>query len=598
MSRSISIANAAMVACMRRLSAPICRCGLLCCSALGVTITDGSGRAEAWATLRAHQIVGMSVDADLKNVRLRGAPFDTGSTVASNPKHSTDVPQAAFAEVKTIAHWRAEDGRWRLGAPQLRVHVAEQSEPMVLDGLLIAGGRRYGLLAERIDAAPLFAVAALSDRLDPKLRRWLITARPGAVLENVVASGERDGALQVQADVRDLSIAAVGKSPGVAGLGGQLRGDADGFVFAFDPNAKTRFDWPHGFGAPHDVRLRGDVGGWREGEGWQVATSGLRIDGTGYGADVRGGLFFQGDGTRPTIDIAADLDDAQSPTAKRFWSKRVFPPALVDWFEMALQGGTVHNGRAVISGDLDDWPFVARDGRPALGVFDARATLQNMRVKFSKDWPMTTMDADIEFVGNGFRVAGKAMLAQVAIREFSAGIADFGRADLTIDAEADSDAAKLLALMKQSPLQQDHGQTMANLVASGPASVEFAMRLPLHLRDAPPTIDGRVALRGAKLGESEWKLAFANVNGVARYDRNGFHRERVERGLRPTAKPLVVARRRRARTRSTPRFRGRTRSDDDQRRFAQSQRRYGLAQTVRDRAFAVDRGDRDSDRQR
>ncbi len=501
--------------------------------ALGVTATAGHGRAEAWATLRAHQIVAVSVDADLKDVRLRGAPFDdtagtasgtTSGTGSSTPSSvaSEPVPQATFAHVNTIAHWRAEGGNWRLNTPRLRVHLAEQSEPLVLDGLLIAGGRRYGLLAERIDAAPLFAAAALSDRLDPKLRRWLINARPGAVLEDVVAIGERDGALMVRADVRDLAIAAVGKAPGVAGLSGQLRGDTDGFAFAFDPKAKTRFDWPHGFGAPHDIRLRGEIGGWREGAGWQVATSGLRIDGDAYGADVRGGLWFQGDGTRPVIDVAADLDDAQSPTAKRFWTKRVFAPPLVDWLDMALQGGAVRNGRAVISGDLDDWPFVARDGKPAKGVFDARATLQNMRVKFNADWPATVMDADIAFIGNGFRVAGKALLDEVAIREFSAGIADFGRAELEIDAKADSDAAKLLALLKQSPLQRDHGPTFAKLIASGPASADFTMRLPFHTPGAPPTIGGQVMLRGAKLGESEWKLAFANVSGVARYDRNGF----------------------------------------------------------------------------
>ncbi len=489
--------------------------------ALGVTATAGRGRAEAWATLRAHQIVAVSVDADLKDVRLRGASFDT-TTPAGAATGAEPVPQAVFAQVETTMHWRAEDGRWRLNAPQLRVHLAEQSEPLVLDGLLIAGGRRYGLLAERIDAAPLFAVAALSDRLDPKLRRWLITARPGAVLEHVVASGERDGALTVRADIRDLGIAAVGKAPGVSGLGGRLRGDADGFAFEFDPKAKTRFDWPHGFGAPHDIRLRGELGGWRKGAGWQVATSGLRIDGDAYGADVRGGLWFQGDGTRPVIDLAADLDDTQSPTAKRFWTKHVFAPSLVDWFDMALQGGVVHNGRAVIFGDLDDWPFVARDGKPAKGVFDARATLQNMRVKFSADWPATVMNADIAFIGNGFEVAGKAMLDQVAIRAFSARIADFGHAELEIDVNTDADAAKLLALLKQSPMQRDHGKTMQTLVISGPTSVDFAMRLPFHTPGVAPTIDGQVALRGAKLGESEWKLAFANVSGVVRYDRSGF----------------------------------------------------------------------------
>ncbi len=529
--------------------------------ALGVTVTAGRGRAEAWATLRAHQIVAMTIDADLQDLRLRGAPFEAvaaavgsaatpaarsaampaaapSSGLASAPAGATALgaatsaasaaagqnapPQTGFAEVKTIAHWRAEQGRWRLHAPQLRVHAAEQKQAMVLDGLLIGGGRRYGLVAERIDAAPLFAVAALSDRLDPKLRRWLVRAKPGAVLENVVASGERAGGLKVRADVRDLGIAAVGKSPGVDGLGGQLRGDADGLVFAFDPEAETRFDWPHGFGPAHRIRLRGEVGGWRDGAGWRVATSGLRIDGTNYGADLRGGLWFQGDGTRPYLDVAADLDDAQSPTAKRFWSKGIFAPSLVDWFDMALLGGDVRNGRAVISGDLDDWPFVARDGQPARGLFDARATLRNMRVKFNPDWPATVMDAEIEFVGNGFRVAGKAMLDQVSIREFSAGIEDFSRSDLLIDAKADADAAKLLALLKQSPLQRDHGPTLASLVASGPASVDFSMRLPLHQRGALPTIDGQVALRGARLAETEWKLAFANVSGVARYDGNGF----------------------------------------------------------------------------
>jgi uncharacterized protein (TIGR02099 family) len=489
--------------------------------ALGVTATAGRGRVEAWATLRAHQIVAMSVDADLNNVHLRGAPFDAAAASPGDAR-AGNIPQAMFAQVKTIAHWSAEKGRWRMHAPQLRVHIAEQREPMVLDGLLIGGGRRYGLLADRIDAAPLFAVAALSDRLNPAVRRWLLKARPGAVLQNVVASGERGGAVMVRADVRDLGIAAVGKSPGVHGMAGRLRGDANGLAFDFDPQANTRFDWPHGFGPAHDIRLRGQIGGWREGAGWQVATSGLRIDGTNYGADLRGGLRFQGDGTRPYIDIAADLDDAQAQTAKRFWSERVFPTSLVKWFEMALLGGQVRNGRAVIAGDLDDWPFVARDGQPARGVFDARATLQNMRVKFNADWPATVMDAEIAFIGNGFRVAGKATLDQVPIREFSAGIADFGRADLEIDAKADTDAAKLLALMKQSPLQRDHGRTMTTLIASGPASVAFSMRLPLHVRDALPTIDGSVALRGAKLSESEWKLSFANVNGVARYDRNGF----------------------------------------------------------------------------
>jgi uncharacterized protein (TIGR02099 family) len=489
--------------------------------AMGVAAVAGRGRVEVWANLREHRVADLSVDAELKNLRLRGAPFEPAGATAQTVSQA--APQSEFTEVKTVAHWRADSDRWRLQAPKLRVAIAGQGEPMVLDGLLIAGGERYGLVAERIDAAPLFAVASLSDRLDPKLRRWFVSAKPGAVLRKISVSGIRGGVVRLDADVADLRVAPVGNTLGVSGLSGHLRGDGDGFVFAFDPQARPRFDWPRGFGVPHDVGIRGEVAAWREDGGWRVSTPALRIDGVGYGADARGGVLFQNDGSRPLIDIAVDLDDAQATVAKKFWPKLVMPPSLLRWLDTAVLGGVVRDGRAVVSGDLDDWPFSPRNGEPAKGVFDARANLQDMRVKFHEDWPPTAdLDGPIAFIGNGFEVSGQARLMQVGIQEFSAGMEDFSHSDLAIDADADADAAKFLALLKQSPLQREHGETMTKLSVGGPANATFSMRLPMQGKNAPARISGEVRLRAAKLAESEWKLAFANVSGVARYDQNGF----------------------------------------------------------------------------
>ena len=508
----------------------------------GVTIAEGRGHAEVWASLRRNRIASISVDGDLKDVRLRGAPFAaTVAGVSANvvpgvsAKAANAAPVATFARLQAVAHWRAEAGGWRLDAPSMQVHAQADSKPQILDGLVLAGGKRYGLSAERIDAGPLFAVLALSDRLDPKLRRWLSAAKPGAVLERVRVGGLRavDAAgmgtasnanLRIEATVRDLQFAAIGDSPGIEGLGGDLRGDADAIAFAFDPKAKLRFDWPRGFGVTHVVGLRGEAIGWREGAGWRVETPALRIDGDGYGADLRGGLWFQGDGTAPRIDIAADLDDALAPTAKRFWPKHAMSPALVRWLDTALVSGHVRDGRAVIAGELEHWPFKSPVGAVPTGVFDARATLQDMRVKFNADWPATSdMDADIAFIGNGFSVAGKAVLAEVGIREFKAGIPDYGNGALGIDAHADADAAKLLGLVRQSPLRKDHAGILSSLGASGPASVGFTLALPMHGPVSQKAkIDGEIELRGVRLSESEWKLAFAGVNGRARYDENGF----------------------------------------------------------------------------
>ena len=75
---------------------------------------------------------------------------------------------------------------------------------------------------------------------------------------------------------------------------------------------------------------------------------------------ARGGLWWQGDGTRPWIDIAADLDDVPGDAARGFLVRHLMADTTERWLDTALLGGTVHGGRAIVSGDLDDWPFVAR----------------------------------------------------------------------------------------------------------------------------------------------------------------------------------------------------------------------------------------------
>lgn len=483
----------------------------------GVTVEGGQGDAEAWVTVRRRQVTAVAVEGDLRDVRLRGSGIAAGR----------ETPVATFARLQALAHWRTAADGWRLEASDLRVHAGRDDPPQVLDGLILAGGARYGLRAERIDAGPLFAVVALSDRLEPGLRRWLLAAKPGAVLEGVRVGGVRGGAMRTQATIRDLHFASVGHTPGLDGFNARLLGDANGYTLGFDPKSPMRFLWPTGFGAPHVVRMTGEAAVWRdETAGWRAETAALRIDGEGYGADVRGGVWFQGDGTRPLTDLAADIDDAHVPVAKRFWPKHVMSPQVVHWLDNALIDGMVTNARAVVSGDLDHWPFKAQAGEPALGVFDARATLRGAVIHFQPDWPQATrMDADVAFIGNGFTVGGKAALADVGVREFGAGIADYGDAQLGIDARADADAAQLLDLLKRSPLQREHGATLAKLSASGPASTRFSLRLPLKQHGAKGRIDGDIDLRGVRLAESEWKLAFTGVKGKGRYDQDGFDAE-------------------------------------------------------------------------
>ncbi|KRD30512.1 hypothetical protein ASE35_17505 [Lysobacter sp. Root916] len=472
----------------------------------GIGAESGQGRAEAWAELRGHRVAMVTVDAALERLALRGAPLGDGDDA---------VPRIRFDSVETRARWRLDEGGWRFDAPRLRIGGGAKQQ--VLDGLAIAGGRRYALLADRIDAGPLLQAAALSDRVPAGLRRWLHQTRPQLSLQRISLSGRRDGPLRASARIDGLGFAAVGTAPGLSGLSGDIEGDADGFSLRLDQASPMRFDWPSGFGVAHTVSLDGTVAGWREGAGWRIGTHALTIKGEGFGARARGGMWWQGDGTRPWIDIAADLDEAAVPVAKGFWVRHSMSPNLVRWLDSALIGGSVRNGHAIVSGDLDDWPFRDRNGR-----FEATAKLHQAVVKFQPEWPAAEgLDADVAFIADGFSVDGVGKLAGVGIQKIHAGIDHYKDGALNVQAQAASDAAQLLTLLRQSPLQKQHADTFANLSASGPAQVAFDMKLPLK-PGSVTAISGSVDLGGAKLADARWKLAFDEVRGRAEYARGGF----------------------------------------------------------------------------
>ena len=111
---------------------------------------------------------------------------------------------------------------------------------------------------------------------------------------------------------------------------------------------------------------------------------------------------------------------------------------------MALVDGTVSNGRAVVSGDLDDWPF-----DDANGLFHASARLQDTTLRFQHDWPAAEhLDGRVDFVADGFRVTGSAAIAGIPVSRFEAGIPHFDRSVLSVEADGAGDASRLLALLR------------------------------------------------------------------------------------------------------------------------------------------------------
>jgi uncharacterized protein (TIGR02099 family) len=468
----------------------------------GVRVSGGRGTARAWAELRDGRVAQVIGQGRLAGVVLDGAPLDG------------TVPRAVFDNVDALGSWRIARGAWRVALPTLRVQQGASKQ--VLDGLSLAGGGHFDLDAEGVDVGPLLQAAALTDRLPEGTRRWVRRSQPRGHVSGVQLRS-RGGRTAVDATLASIGFDRVDGTPGLQGIAGRITGDTDGLQLDFDRASAIRFSWPQAFGPDHLVHLTGRAGLWRDGPGWRVGTDALHIGGQGYSADVRGGLLWQGDGTRPFIDMAVDIGAAQVPAARRFWVRNVMSPTLVQWLDTALLGGRVEQGRAVVVGDLDDWPF-----RHHEGTFEARGRVVGGIVKFQPDWPAAEdVDAQLVFDGTGFDIDGSGRIGQVRLPVLKASIDDYSQGALAVEAHGDTEAARLLDVVRASGLRRMQPATVDALSASGPAHVDFALDMPLG-HALPMSISGGVDLRGAMLADKRWNLRFDDVRGRARYDLRGF----------------------------------------------------------------------------
>ena len=481
-------------------------------------VVAGGGRIDLWADIEGQRVVDVRSRADL-------APLALG---ARQPwlragDGSLGSPPVAYERANLLARWQAnEAGDWQLHAPELHFHEPGRAEPRRLDGLWLAGGERFALQAPRLDLVPVRQWASLSGRVPDGLRQWLHQAAPEGELRDVRVEGGGP-AWRGEAVLAELAWQAHAGQPGLQGLAGDIAFDQDGGVMQLR-RGPVRFDWPGRFREALDFELDGLLGWWRDQDDWTLGASGLDVRGADFGTRLRAELAFQGDGSKPRLDLAADVDTTPVTAAGKFWIEGKMPPATIEWLDGALLEGEVREGRASLGGDLDAWPFREGGGR-----FDARARVEDARVRFNPAWPdAESMSLEVAFDGPGMTLAGSGAIAGNPVDALSGGIADFKDPRLLLDVRSRTRAENLQALMRASPLEESHGEHLRQARIAGAASVELALDLPLAERLGGRRIEGTLDLAEASLADPRWQVEFTGVSGRTRFSAGGFYTEDLQ----------------------------------------------------------------------
>lgn len=487
----------------------------------GVRLAEGRGSLGLWADIDDGRVGGLRIEAALEEVGLQG------STPLALPGATPDAPlvevqpRLALDRLEASLRWQGTLDGWRLDAARLRVGAL--GEEQVLDGLAIGGGERIALRAARVDARPALALLALSGDLPEGLRRWLHLAAPRATLEELAIGSDAHGAWQGGARIRELGWQPVGTTPAVEGLAGTLALGPDMLELALD-DAPIRALWPSGFGEPVAMRIDGRVLGWREEAGWAFGSDRLRLHGEDFGASARGTLRFQGDGSRPWLELAFEAEPGPLVAAKHFWIRHAMSPVLVDWLDTAIEDGRLAGGRAALAGDLDDWPF--RDGQ---GRFDAVAELEGMRLAWRPDWPVAErLDGTATFSGSSLRFEGRGETRGLRLRRILGTIADFRAPVLALEVEGGSRGDAILAYLRDTPLRARWGATLDALSVGGPVSVDLALAQPLKRELGTTRMAGSARIGEGPARERRFNLAFDALEGRMDFSDEGLRAEALQ----------------------------------------------------------------------
>lgn len=483
----------------------------------GYSVEHGAGKASAWLDWNKGRVTRALIRFELDTLRVR-------------------APGGGVANVATLHGLaglvRSSDG--------YRLSWAGDDHSAMVMALRQPGTARasVGVAARELQLQPLLPWLALAPHMPPALSQWLGSGHPRGDLNRLTMQWSQAIGLQA-ADVQfsGLAIDPVGKLPGVSGLHGQLRGDAEAVSLELPPQQAT-VRAPATFRQPFVLsNLAGTLAFWSQDGEWHIGADTLDFAGAGYAGQALGEVILPAHGGAPFVDVYASLDHADVAAAKLFWPIHSMSAHTIEWLDRALVSGQVDEGQVLLRGNMANWPFRHNDGR-----FEARAVISGLTLDYGKDWPVAEgVSAVAHFVNNGMLVVASAghSLGVKADRAVAL-IPDFADGLLDLNVRGSASGSRLMDFVRKSPIGIHQADTLAKLSLGGTGSFRFHLSLPLkHPEDAQ--LDGTAQLKDADLVAPAWKLKLDNLNGPLSFDLHGMRAGPLDAAFHGQPSTLTLA---------------------------------------------------------
>ncbi len=483
----------------------------------GFQIAQGAGTVQLWGWWKNDRLMRARAQIDATGIVL-----STPDPIKLDAQR-TIAPRVGFDRVTLGARWLRDDSGWQLDIADVKlvrqgvatlpgeVHLrrlpdASQGEPV------------YTLNADNLDFSGPASIAMLSNAVPATSRRWLYMANPVGTVSRATVRYAGKADYDFTAQVNGLAWHAVDKVPGASGIRATLVGDEQALSAHLPAHNDFSVNLPRVFRKSLEFsEFSGDVAAWHSESAWHVETDAIEFEGDRYGGQLRGSIEFPDDGTRPFLDAYAVATHAKVPASHLFWPINTMPPSAVEWLDRALAAGNAQ-GRAVIRGDLADWPF-----RDFAGRFEARAQIDDASLVYLPDWPAAEhLNCVADFVDTSLHVdACTAQSLGNKVVRASADIPDLGDGMLDLDVSASGAGRNLLGFLNATPIGQEFAGQLLGVDVGGSGRLDFHLHLPIKHADQK-VLAGTIVLKDADLSAAQYGLHLKDANGSVHISQLGF----------------------------------------------------------------------------
>jgi len=500
----------------------------------GVELATGRGDAQIWIAVQAARAEAVRMRVDLHDTTFAAhdpIALDGGTSVA---------PRTHFDRIAFVARWLRDDAGWTADVADLVVTQEGASLPPA--GLTVErrgedDTARYRAQTTNVSLEPIGSLAMLGSGVPEGLRRWLYLAHPRGELAGADLRWSGKDDYDVDAILHAASFASADFVPGIERLDAELHGDAGALLLAL-PKQTLRVDYPRVFRKPFLFsEFDGDIVAYRTDDAWRVETDRLVFEGQGFGGELRGGAEIQDDHSRPLLDLYAAVSHADVVAAKLFWPTNVMPPPAVQYLDRAIIEGHLDEGRVIVRGDLDSWPFHDNAGR-----FEARGHIADMTLDYNEEWPRAEhIAATANFINDSMLVdVESAEVKGNRAESATASIGNLGEPVLDLSVKGEGTGANLLAFLRATPIGKRYDDTLKDLAIGGKGTLDFTLNLPI--KDVSRlALDGRVQLGQANLDDAAFDLHFVDAGGTVHFNQSGFEAGPLALGFRQRPALLSMA---------------------------------------------------------